>query len=57
MNIKIKKASGVVEDFDSSKLLNSLIRSGADRDKAEEIISKVLPEKGNDASRPHRISF
>jgi hypothetical protein len=44
MNIKIKKASGVVEDFDSSKLLNSLIRSGADRDKAEEIISKVLPD-------------
>jgi hypothetical protein len=44
MNIKIKKASGIVEDFDSAKLLNSLIRSGADRDKAEEIISKVLPD-------------
>ncbi len=44
MDIKIKKASGIIEDFDSNKLLVSLIMSGADREHAEEVISKVVSE-------------
>lgn len=43
-NIKIKKASGVIEDFSSQKLLDSLIRSGAERDQAEEILEKITSE-------------
>ncbi|MEW6600378.1 MAG: restriction endonuclease [Nitrospirota bacterium] len=43
MNIKIKKASGAIEDFNADKLLESLIRSGADRDQAEEVISLMVP--------------
>ncbi|MBI5056094.1 MAG: restriction endonuclease [Nitrospirae bacterium] len=44
MNIKIKKASGIIEDFNSQKLLESLIRSGADREHAEEVIERMVPE-------------
>ncbi len=44
MTIKIKKASGKIEDFDPNKLVKSLIRSGADREQAEEVLSKVLPD-------------
>lgn len=44
MNIKIKKASGLTEDFNPDKLLASLIRSGADRNQAEEVISLVIPD-------------
>jgi len=44
MNIKIKKASGITEDFNPDKLRASLIRSGAERDQAEEVISLMLPE-------------
>jgi hypothetical protein len=44
MNIKIKKASGIIEDFNPDKLLGSLIRSGADRDQAEEVISQIVPD-------------
>jgi hypothetical protein len=44
MNIKIKKASGLIEDFDPGKLRESLLRSGADREQAEEIIGKVIPD-------------
>ena len=44
MKIKIKKVSGIIEDFNADKLLTSLIRSGADRDQAEEVIAKVIPE-------------
>lgn len=44
MKIKIKKASGVIEDFNADKLLESLIRSGADRDQAEEVIGKIIPD-------------
>lgn len=44
MNIKIKKASGIIEDFNPDKLLASLIRSGADRDQAGEVISKIVPD-------------
>jgi hypothetical protein len=44
MPIKIKKASGIIEDFSSQKLLDSLIRSGAERDQAEEILEKIIPE-------------
>jgi len=43
-NIKIKKASGVIEDFSSRKLLDSLIRSGTDRDQAGEILEKITSE-------------
>jgi Holliday junction resolvase len=44
MNIKVKKASGITEDFNPDKLLGSLIRSGADRDQAGEVISLMIPE-------------
>ncbi|MBI5664263.1 MAG: restriction endonuclease [Nitrospirae bacterium] len=44
MNIKIKKASGIIEDFNPDKLLESLIRAGADRDQAEEVISRIVAD-------------
>jgi len=44
MNIKVKKASGIIEDFNSQKLLESLLRSGAEQEQAEEIIKKIIPE-------------
>ncbi len=44
MNIKIKKASGITEDFNPDKLLGSLIRAGADRDQAQEVISLIIPD-------------
>ena len=44
MPIKITKASGIVEDFNPAKLLDSLMRSGAAREQAEEIINKVVPD-------------
>jgi Holliday junction resolvase len=44
MNIQIKKASGIIQDFDSRKLLESLLRSGAERAQAEEIVEKIIPE-------------
>ena len=40
--MKIKKATGEIEDFDESKLLNSLIRSGADPEHAREVVRKVV---------------
>ncbi len=42
--IQITKASGIIEDFSSRKLLKSLLRSGAEREQAEEIIEKIIPE-------------
>jgi len=42
--MKIKKASGNIEDFSSQKLVDSLIRSGAERDQAEEILEKIISE-------------
>jgi Holliday junction resolvase len=42
--MKIKKASGIIEDFSSQKLLDSLVRSGAERDQAEEILEKIISE-------------
>ncbi|MBI5098919.1 MAG: restriction endonuclease [Nitrospirae bacterium] len=44
MNIQVKKASGIIEDFNSQKLLESLLRSGAEQVQAEEIIEKIIPE-------------
>lgn len=44
MEIKVAKASGLVEDLDTAKLRASLIRSGADIDEVEEIIERVLSE-------------
>jgi Holliday junction resolvase len=44
MNIQVKKASGIIEDFNSRKLLESLLRSGAEQEQAEEIIEKIIPE-------------
>ena len=47
MKISILKASGQPEDFDISKLVNSLIRAGAPADVAEdiarEVATKILP--------------
>ncbi len=42
MKIKIKKATGAIEDFDKGKLLNSLIRAGADAEQAEEVVKEVI---------------
>ena len=44
MEIKITKASGIIEDLDRNKLRASLVRSGADKEIAEEIIEKILYE-------------
>ncbi len=44
MKIKVIKASGIIEDLDSNKLRASLIRSGAGRDQAEEIVEKIFSE-------------
>ncbi len=44
MDIKVVKASGVVEDLNKDKLRSSLVRSGADTDRVEEVIEKVLYE-------------
>ena len=43
-NIKVKKASGVVEDLNLEKLFASLKRSGADSDQAHERIDLMLEE-------------
>lgn len=42
MNIKVKKASGVIENFNAMKLLDSLVRSGASREQAEEVLQQVV---------------
>lgn len=44
VNIKVKKFSGAVEDINLDKLHASLVRSGADSDKADEIIDLMLDE-------------
>jgi Holliday junction resolvase-like predicted endonuclease len=41
MKVKIKKATGEIEDFDEGKLLNSLVRSGADLDHARNVLKEV----------------
>lgn len=41
MSIKIKKASGQIQEFDESKLLNSLIRSGTDPEHARDVVKQV----------------
>ncbi len=42
MTIKIKKATGEIADFDESKLLNSLLRSGADPEHAQAVVKEVI---------------
>lgn len=42
MGIKIRKATGKLEDFDESKLLQSLMRAGADKDQAGEVVKDVV---------------
>ncbi len=44
MKIKVKKASGVIEDLNLNKLRTSLTRSGADKDRIEEVIERILLE-------------
>jgi len=44
MNIQVKKASGIVEDFNPQKLLESLLRSGAEQEQAEKVIEKIISE-------------
>jgi len=44
MNIKITKASGLVEDLNPDKLKASLVRSGADSESAEDVIEKIIDE-------------
>ena len=48
MRIQIKKANGEIQDFEPGKLLNSLIRSGADAEHAEQIVKEVTTQ-----IRPH----
>jgi Holliday junction resolvase-like predicted endonuclease len=42
MRIKIKKATGQIEYFNENKLMNSLIRSGAEPDHAREVVREVV---------------
>lgn len=44
MSVKIKKASGQIEDFNEKKLLNSLIRSGASKKHAREVVKEILSQ-------------
>ena len=44
MSVKIKKATGKIEDFDERKLLNSLIRSGAEKEHAREVVKEILSQ-------------
>ncbi|MBC8412994.1 restriction endonuclease [bacterium] len=44
MTLKIRKASGKVEDINEAKLMNSLVRSGASSEQASEITAKILSE-------------
>lgn len=44
MKIKVTKASGKVEDLNSNKLRDSLIRSGADREQADAIIETIIDD-------------
>ena len=44
MKIKVTKASGRTEDLDTGKLLESLLRAGADREQAGVIIDNILGE-------------
>ena len=44
MSIKIKKANGQIEDFNEKKLLNSLIRSGAEKDDAREVVKEIMSQ-------------
>lgn len=42
--LRVTKASGAVENFDPSKLFNSLVRSGAEEEEAQDIIEKIIAE-------------
>ena len=42
MSIKIKKATGQIENFNENKLMNSLVRSGAEPDHAREVVREVV---------------
>ncbi len=44
MTIKIKKANGEIQDFEPGKLVNSLIRSGAEAGHAERILKEVTAQ-------------
>jgi len=44
MKIKVTKASGIIEDLDTKKLMASLLKSGAERDRADDIIERILYE-------------
>lgn len=44
MDIKITKASGIVENLNLNKLLSSLIKSGADREQAQDIVDIIVSE-------------
>lgn len=44
MKIKVTKASGIIEDLNTNKLLSSLTRSGASNEQAQEIIDRVIYE-------------
>ena len=44
MEIKVTKASGIVENLNPDKLRASLIRAGADREQVEDIIERILLE-------------
>ncbi len=44
MRVKIKKATGQIEDFNEKKLLNSLINAGAEKEDAREVVNEILSQ-------------
>ncbi len=42
MSVKIKKATGEIEDFDERKLLKSLMRAGAEKEHAREVVKEIV---------------
>jgi Holliday junction resolvase-like predicted endonuclease len=44
MSVKIKKAGGQIEEFNEKKLLHSLIRAGAEKEHAREVVNEIVSQ-------------
>jgi Holliday junction resolvase-like predicted endonuclease len=44
MGVKIKKANGKLEEFNEKKLLQSLIRAGAEKEHAREVVKEIISQ-------------
>jgi hypothetical protein len=58
MSFTVAKLDGTKESFESGKLLNSLIKAGAERAMAESIVSDIeseFSERGNEVLTTHEI--